>query len=887
MTQRRGGTTRAPVGHRVSAAEESEWVQASERIALAASIQALFVLAARVAASEQGADPGEVSADSNLEALARVLPGALAPAIRAAADPIAVLSALGAPESAAPYLDQGWALAVGTNRQRLSAPGRVKVAAWQWRLRVVPVLTALQGTQEGLFEEKAITDPGDTRVLPVGDPDGDGAAPIRCAAEALRPGALRGAWQQLLAGAALLPPLDDLSELGQWVWHFDTFLSIFLQAIPAYWEGLDRPTRTYECTRDTLLDQSRIAGAIGVSLFRYHIRTNHHGPVRTEPEPPLLLISGEMSPIQDFIFGFNQSAGDADLILRGRSSFLRLVIDVAAYHLCAEMRLPPGSILLSAASKFTAIAPNTFECREIFKALQIEFDQWALDELHGQTGVRLAMKVMDPRQLENDHLEGTEWTIRRHNGGLLSVFSQLALRSEDSRYHQFQLCKRADEESASLKKQWKPPIYLKQRSPLNDAAAFQIALAKIIVNDNPMAVLTRRHQKPRVQKDPQALTIFGFELQVCTSRPSELPPVTGQMQWDLRSWSAESAASRWTGRCRRPLALYSRPDEGPDRDEPPTSRQLIKGDIDRLGIAFQRRIPGLNLSRIAGFSRQLEVFFSTLVPRQLSRQFPHLLTIYSGGDDFIFIGPTPDVMRFGIWLRREFGAFCNGRLTLSAGMSRPFRDAAASGQAVTEADDALTIAKETRDAVGFLDARFPWSDWATIADRVHAINRLVDDGALAQSVIVELAELIYRSRKQVPARSHLGVQIDDLLRKQSKRNVTAQMDRAVQRESGPFRSLAARARRAPIPPVHTSSSIAAMAHELLREWQRDRHGPSAPEAVDAMHETVERILTLRVHAGAMMSDAFKRLKEAICLDAEPEGIDRLLLPLTLVHAIRP
>ncbi len=78
-----------------------------------------------------------------------------------------------------------------------------------------------------------------------------------------------------------------------------------------------------------------------------------------------------------------------------------------------------------------------------------------------------------------------------------------------------------------------------------------------------------------------------------------------------------------------------------------------------------------------------------------------------------------------------------------------------------------------------------------------------------------------------------------------------------------------------------------MAHELLREWQRDRYGPSVPEAVDAMHETVERILTLRVHAGAMMSDAFKRLKEAICLDAEPEGIDRLLLPLTLVHAIRP
>ena len=905
MTRPRNSSNRPSAPHVVAATAESEWVNDSERIALAASVQALFVVASRVAASEA------VPVEGKLESLAQVLPACLAAAIRASGDPVAVLSSLGAPESAAPFLDQGWALAVGTHRQRLGAPGRVTVA-WQTHLRVTPVLGALQGDFEGSFEEKVLPNPGDMRVLPLGDPDGNGATPIRSADEAQRSAGLTRAWEQLVSGAAQLPGLDDLTQLREWVWHFDTFLSVFLHAMPAYWEGLSGQTRSYECTRDTLFDQSRLAGSIGVSLFRYHIRTHHNGPMRTEPEAPLLLISGEMSPIQDYIFGFSPTSPiDADVILRGRSSFLRLVIDVAAYRLCTDLRLPPGSVLLSAASKFTLVAPNTYECREIFKTLQIEFDQWALDQLYGQTGLTLALKVLDPMYLENDYPDGVEWKIRRNHPGLLGVLSQLALRAEDSRFHRFQLCKRAEEESALLKKQWKPPIYLERfqteiatiqalcavdgkspatrgsKRPLSNAAAFQIALADAVAQENPTALLTKQAPSGKAEDAPDSLAILGFDVSVAVKHPSDSShSVAGQMEWDLRSWSETSASSRWTGRCRKSLALYSSTAGAGEGANSARFRQLLKGDIDRLGIAFQKRIPGLNLSRIAGFSRELETFFSTIVPRQLFHRFPQLLTIYSGGDDFVFVGPPRDMMRFSLWLRREFGGYCNERLSFSAGLSLPFKDTAAIAHAVTEADDALAVAKETRDAMGFQKAAWSWPAWGLIADRMHTIDELVGDNTLAHANIVELAELLYRSATQPLVRSHLGVHIDDILRKQAKRHVDAQMEDVLARETGLLRGIGVRARHCRINLQH-ASLIANQTRELVREWHETGSSRSTPEMLSAMHELVERILTLRLHCGAMKTTAFKRLKAAIRIEPEPHGIDMLLLSLTLIHATRP
>jgi CRISPR-associated protein Csm1 len=738
--------------------DSRDGVCAAERLALAASLQALFVFASRVAASSPA-----TSRDGLLDSLAGVLPSCLSSAVRCAADPSALLESPQAPAAAA-CLDRGWALAVGESHKRLAAPGRVADAAWQWRLRVTPMIAALGRDQDEKLEEQA--SPEDVFVHPIGHPGGVRAAPIRLADELNREGGYAVAWNRLTAGASYLPPIDSLTDLKPWLWHFDSFLQEFLHAVPAYWEGLHDPGQSRNYSRDTLYDQSRLAGAIAVSLCRYAARGLSRERGESDPEPPLILISGEMDSIQDYILG-SQAASHvdiADLTMRGRSSFLRLVVEIAAYRLCEDMLLPPGSIVVSAASKFTVLAPNTDECRETFRSLQIMFDQWALTELSGQTALSIAMTTCNESELETMCRRNGQWKRKIPNsgqGGLPGVLSKLARRAQDSRLHRFALCE-MPHDNPQERPAWSPPIYLDAR-PTTDVADFQAHLARVLVTDTPRALLY--DGRPR-KRDPrtQSMPIFGYEVAITSRKPTEAQG-TLPMHWDLRCWSGPAQVSSWRGRCRKPLAVYSSASVRSGAAGQRRFRQVLKGDIDHLSVAFQSRMPSPNLSRLAILSRELEDFFSIQIPGLLAKKFPDLVTILSGGDDFIYLGSSPDIMEFSLWLQSAFADYSQASLTLSAGASLPFVDGASIADAVGDADDALESAKETRNSIGFADISWSWPEWSALAARVRSLRSLVEQQILTKRTAVEIAELLRDSRTS----PYLMVQIEDLLRAEAER----------------------------------------------------------------------------------------------------------------------
>ncbi|RKY29871.1 MAG: hypothetical protein DRP74_08055, partial [Candidatus Omnitrophota bacterium] len=126
---------------------------------------------------------------------------------------------------------------------------------------------------------------------------------------------------------------------------------------------------------------------------------------------------------------------------------------------------------------------------------------------------------------------------------------------------------------------------------------------------------------------------------------------------------------------------------------------VLKGDVDDLGKMMKRfsKSPDYTMSAMLQFSYQLDYFFSSVVPYKISRSgdIKHKLTyvLYSGGDDFILIGPWRSLLNLSFDMRKWFRDYTGGVLRFSAGLAL-FKPRAPLKWAVKSADDALFYAKQ-------------------------------------------------------------------------------------------------------------------------------------------------------------------------------------------------
>jgi CRISPR-associated protein Csm1 len=170
----------------------------------------------------------------------------------------------------------------------------------------------------------------------------------------------------------------------------------------------------------------------------------------------------------------------------------------------------------------------------------------------------------------------------------------------------------------------------------------------------------------------------------------------------------------------------------------------LKADVDRLGELMRLGFGGdASLGRLAGLSRTLDLFFKGYLDRRIASRYPHVYTVYAGGDDLMLIGPWFDLMRLALDLRSRLDdASChNPSITLSAGLvvagaNTPIRSLAAA------ADRALDAAKEA--ANGARDRFCVFSSvlsWAVARDALAASRDLltcVDEGSLPPSRLYRL-----------------------------------------------------------------------------------------------------------------------------------------------------
>jgi len=617
-------------------------------------------------------------------------------------------------------------------------------------------------------------------------------------------------WTQFQEGLGKIPP-SHRNNLPLWLDHFDSLWLAFTHAIPSATAGISGNVRPDV----SLYDHSKTTAALAVALWRYHHDLGHDPNVIREQlraqwdaaraddeltrkawnEEKFLLVQGDFTGIQDFIFATGQSQRHVARLLRGRSFYVSLLTELAALRVLEVLELPPVSQVVNAAGKFLIVAPNTAETVASLCEVQRELAQWFLAHTWGQSSINLAW--LPARASDFRHKEDSPFRAL-----ITRLFEEL----EAAKLRRFDLC--GDNcpnavfqgfldqfANGECKIDGRSPAQVELDGEWVSTLAWdQIHTGKWLAHQNRL-LITRKPIAPRSEGqtlNQLRLPIFGYHVLF-----TDAEEVTGRFGDEarsgnlLRAWdfSLPEAADKplWNGYARRAInAFVPTFDEAAlcaaglgkyeglseeDRNQealgaPKTLNHLarddrrldengrwsgvealmtLKGDIDNLGMIFQRGLARPTLARMAALSRQINAFFTIWLPWLCRKEFPNTYTVFAGGDDFFLIGPWHSTIRLAARMQQEFSRYAakNTGLHFSAGLSMtkpglPIRHLARLAEAALDGAKGIN----GKNAVTCFGESVPWPQFIELLEREKGLAHLREELGLSSGYLYGLLYLI-------------------------------------------------------------------------------------------------------------------------------------------------
>jgi len=456
-----------------------------------------------------------------------------------------------------------------------------------------------------------------------------------------------------------------------------------------------------------------------------------------------MIVIGDISGIQDFVFAVPQTGGGQARRLRARSFLLQAAAECAALAVQRKLAWPDESLLFAAASKFALQGPDDPQAEQSLLALRSEI-QKALFELSGgilrfslawsaggnpteqYANAERRLRILKQKPMAQNALDDGRWNPTRlilepldHPCELCQRRSaSITLRHGDTQFHACQTCR--DE------------FELGRRLP---AARWLLI-----------------HHQP----DEGKINLLEHGISLSDKQPDHSDGLLAAIPLDPQATEGP----------RLPLARYipthqdHTPVEFAELAHRATGDPLLavlNMDVDLLGAAFAGKLQH-GLDAYAELSRRLETFFAITVQNELrSRGSPwaNIYTIFSGGDDLLLVGPWNVILDFAKHARDLFeNAFAAERLTISAGVAL-FKPRRPVSTAVREADRALRKAKETRDQCAALGQSWHWGEHDAVTATGKRLARWVEARVANRGWLHTMLALAERRHPPAPAEPDL------------------------------------------------------------------------------------------------------------------------------------
>ena len=486
--------------------------------------------------------------------------------------------------------------------------------------------------------------------------------------------------------------MQDIIKTGHrdnwnlWLDSFDTLYSVYTQNIPS---------SSYKTLADvSLYDHSKSTAALATALWRYHyeMHTETKEAVNEDKKNKFLLIQGDVSGIQNFIFEAGKNTRKkAYKLLRGRSFMISLFSECAALKIMDTLGLPSTSQIMNAAGKFVIVAPNTPETVKAVTELKQQFSDWFKKEYYGLITVGIATVEASQSDFENKNF----YLLQERIYQSLSTIKM----------QKFDLCNKKTDFTDFFEEYSdnKGICCFDGKMPAQEAdgdtddgyvcrrCADILTIGECLTRQNRIYI-SRAPIDNGLQTD-----ILGFY--VGWQKTSDTVRI-----WDI-SLPKPNDESLFNGVARRYINAYIprfcdddlqraiyKNDETVKLDQPKTFSHLalenctvkdgksvtkpalmcVKGDIDNLGLILQSGIKNTTFATMSGLSRQINNFFAIWLPSEClsESKAKNIYTVFAGGDDFYLIGPWLDMVEILPKIRRCFENYVchNQRITFSVGM---------------------------------------------------------------------------------------------------------------------------------------------------------------------------------------------------------------------------
>jgi CRISPR-associated protein Csm1 len=503
----------------------------------------------------------------------------------------------------------------------------------------------------------------------------------------------------------------------------------------------------------SLFDHARTTAAIALCLYDEYTDGSWKG---AEPQlrnsevaealpPPCLLVSGDVSGIQDFIFSVPSKR--ASKSLKGRSWFVQLAADACVRYLLDALELRDASLLYSGGGNFYLLVPASRMGR-LEEARRAVVDALLDESLY----LALGWASVGVADFQGGRFaecwKAAHEAVERRKG---RRFQELGVRI----FMPMRQMPPDDEGEDD------PFADLTER--LSRSTGYRIVRGSPSPDTAEGALLARLGMDLRFTREDSDTRATAFNRTDFAGRfrdfrfaVKDLPRFTPELIQRLYPGGEVPRPEIATGNLIDFNHLGGLAGERTGTDK----LGVLKMDVDNLGLIFVRGIPVQlrGIARIAALSRTMKWFFEAYVNQLFQHESftwlgaapeahetpfsQQLYPVFSGGDDFLLVGAWDAVFEFARRVRSEFRTFVGHHpgITLSAAFL-VLDPKSSVARFAAQADDRLEDAKqasEAKDRVSVFGHVLTWAEFEEAAALKHRLEVLVrqrgESRALVQRV---------------------------------------------------------------------------------------------------------------------------------------------------------
>jgi CRISPR-associated protein Csm1 len=505
-------------------------------------------------------------------------------------------------------------------------------------------------------------------------------------------------------------------------------------------------TNSKAVLQTSLFDHAFSSAGIAQALYLYH-HNDGSVPQWTDRENKFLMVGGDLSGIQDYIFGISRNSGrGVSKIFRARSFFLQAVTRSILIEIQNRFGLYSVCRVMDSGGKFILLLPGIDGVKSGLEDLYKNIQLWFREKFKGKLTFVLAWSTAMAQR--DFYLSNFQVKLDAVNEALNKAKYQKLDRTiadkgpiiekdyEEDEGGNCSLCGINASDNAATRKYQEKENLITPRPVCIDCCEQIVYIGTRLPRTNYFVYgskgkipllgsvrLSLSHEAPSDLENIQLVETLedtGNFARVRLAR--HLPVITEEELADNNWFDLFETEEDQILQVNQPKTfnLIAK------KSKKTVSGKLIgrellgflKADVDNLGLIFTSGLSGcLSADRFISVSRMLNFFFADYMVALIQETYPDVYVVFAGGDDLFLVGPWWQILKCASTIREKFSLYCghNEDISMSAGIlfakpRLPMRKAADLVESKLETAKSHASENRIKDSIHILGTNLGWKE---------------------------------------------------------------------------------------------------------------------------------------------------------------------------------